>query len=59
LMFDLEYYIYRDGYGPTNETLGKFIREIFGQEVGRSKPSAELEKTVLLEATVRLKNRKL
>ncbi len=32
LMFDLEYYIYHDGYGPTNETLGKFIRELFGQE---------------------------
>jgi serine/threonine-protein kinase len=31
LMFDLEYYIYHDGYGPTNETLGKFIRELFGQ----------------------------
>jgi len=33
LMVDLEYYIYRDGYGPTNETLGKFIRELFGQTV--------------------------
>jgi len=32
LMTDLEYYIYRDGYGPTNETLGKFIRELFGQQ---------------------------
>jgi serine/threonine-protein kinase len=31
LMTDLEYYIYHAGYGPTNETLGKFIRELFGQ----------------------------
>ncbi len=31
LMYDLEYYIYHGGYGPTNETLGKFIRELFGQ----------------------------
>ena len=31
-MYDLEYYIYHDGYGPTNETLGKFIRELFGQD---------------------------
>ncbi len=31
LMYDLEYYIYHDGYGPTNETLGKYIRELFGQ----------------------------
>ena len=30
LMYDLEYYIYHDGYGPTNETLGKYIRELFG-----------------------------
>jgi serine/threonine-protein kinase len=30
LMHDLEYYIYHSGYGPTNETLGKFIRELFG-----------------------------
>lgn len=33
LMVDLEYYIYRDGYGPTNETLGKYIRELFGQMI--------------------------
>jgi serine/threonine protein kinase len=33
LMTDLEYYIYHAGYGPTNETLGKFIRELFGQNI--------------------------
>ena len=33
LMYDLEYYIYHSGYGPTNETLGKFIRELFGEAV--------------------------
>ena len=31
LLYDLEHYIYHSGYGPTNETLGKFIRELFGQ----------------------------
>ena len=31
-MYDLEFYIYGAGYGPTNETLGKYIREFFGQE---------------------------
>src|SRR5580658_1745619 len=35
LMYELEYYIYHDGYGPTNETLGKFIRELFGQDAGK------------------------
>jgi eukaryotic-like serine/threonine-protein kinase len=33
LLYDLEYYIYHQGYGPTNETLGKFIRTLFGQEI--------------------------
>ncbi|MFM2293835.1 MAG: hypothetical protein RLZZ350_248 [Verrucomicrobiota bacterium] len=36
-MTALEYYIYHAGYGPTNETLGKFIRELFGQHI----PNAE------------------
>jgi len=31
LLYDLEYYIYKGGYGPTNETLGQFVRELFGQ----------------------------
>ena len=31
LLYDLEHYIYKAGYGPTNETLGKYIRELFGQ----------------------------
>ena len=33
LLYDLEHYIYHSGYGPTNETLGKFIRELFGVAV--------------------------
>src|SRR5882724_6230902 len=33
LLYDLEHYIYSIGYGPTNETLGKYIRELFGQVV--------------------------
>ncbi|HEX4119112.1 MAG TPA: serine/threonine-protein kinase [Verrucomicrobiae bacterium] len=33
LLYDLEYFIYHKGYGPTNETLGKFIRDLFGQKV--------------------------
>jgi serine/threonine protein kinase len=30
-LHDLEYHIYHQGYGPTNETLGKFIRKLFDQ----------------------------
>jgi serine/threonine-protein kinase len=33
LLYDLEYYIYHKGYGPTNETLGKFMRELFDQAI--------------------------
>ncbi len=30
LLSDLEHYIYDSGYGPTNETLGRLMRENFG-----------------------------
>ena len=33
LLYDLEHYIYHSGYGPTNETLGKLMHELFGQKV--------------------------
>src|SRR6266516_3946957 len=33
MLFDLEHYIYHSGYGPTNETLGRMIRELFGHNV--------------------------
>jgi serine/threonine protein kinase len=52
LLYDLEHYIYHKGYGPTNETLGRFIRELFGQT-----PPAAAEKkgsTQLLEHTARI-----
>ncbi len=38
MLYDLEHYIYHSGYGPTNETLGKFIRELVGAE---AMPGAE------------------
>jgi serine/threonine-protein kinase len=31
LLFDLEHYIYHSGYGPTNETMGRYMRELFDQ----------------------------
>ena len=55
LMVDLEYYIYHEGYGPTNETLGKFIRELFGQEAPKALPDDPQFKTIVLEDTARLK----
>jgi len=53
LMYELEYYIYHAGYGPTNETLGKFIRELFGQSPAKI-PAAELSgQTEVLQETAR------
>jgi serine/threonine-protein kinase len=56
LLYDLEYQIYHSGYGPTNETLGKFMRELFG----KCDPQAFFEprgSTRLLEQTARVATR--
>ena len=29
MLYELEHYIYHSGYGPTTETLGKFVRDLF------------------------------
>ena len=52
LLYDLEYHIYHGGYGPTNETLGKFTRELFGQNVPNA-PAAR-SATDLMEQTIRI-----
>jgi serine/threonine-protein kinase len=55
LLYDLEHYIYHSGYGPTNETLGKYIRELFGQPQGAAAASATAPAvkgdTMMLDAT--------
>ena len=38
LLYDLEFFIYHRGYGPTNETLGKYVREIFGSDAHATAP---------------------
>ncbi len=53
LMYDLEYYIYHSGYGPTNETLGKFIRELFGQEPVKPVAADAQLKTIFLAQNAR------
>jgi hypothetical protein len=54
LMTALEYYIYHSGYGPTNETLGKFSRELFGQAVPPAAATTARGGTNLLEHTSRI-----
>ena len=53
LLHELEFYIYGAGYGPTNETLGKFIRELFGQEPVKHAPHDAHSKTIILDETTR------
>ncbi len=50
LLYDLEYYIYHSGYGPTNETLGTYIRELFGQAVPAAVAHAARGNTQVLPA---------
>ncbi len=49
LLYDLEHYIYSQGYGPTNETLGRFIRELFGQQIAIADALAPSGATQILE----------
>jgi serine/threonine-protein kinase len=51
MLYDLEYYIYHKGYGPTNETLGKFMRELFGQ-IAQPAASGDQGQTLLIPKTV-------
>jgi serine/threonine-protein kinase len=55
LLYDLEHYIYNKGYGPTNETLGRFIRELFGMRNGQ--PIDDRGDTNILEQTARVGSR--
>jgi len=50
LLYDLEHYIYHSGYGPTNETLGRFIRELFSQTVPPAPPPVKGPTELLEEA---------
>lgn len=50
LLYDLEHYIYHSGYGPTNETMGKFMRELFGQTQPAVASTDARNSTELMEA---------
>jgi len=53
LLYNLEHYIYNKGYGPTNETLGRFIRELFGQRTAQPFHDSK-GSTNLIEHTARI-----
>jgi len=59
LLYALEHYIYHTGYGPTNETLGKFMRELFGQSVPAAAKKTDAKgSTKILEQTARVRAKK-
>lgn len=53
LLYDLEHFIYHKGYGPTNETLGRFMRELFGQSPVQAKSDAK-GSTHIMERSARV-----
>jgi serine/threonine-protein kinase len=58
LLYDLEHYIYHTGYGPTNETLGKYIRDLFGQNAPAEAATSDAKgSTQVLEHTVRARTK--
>jgi serine/threonine-protein kinase len=54
LLYDLEHYIYHSGYGPTNETLGRFIRELFGQNISSSASQSQGDTQIITSAPASL-----
>lgn len=54
LLYDLEHYIYHSGYGPTNETLGRFIRELFGQNISSSATQSQGDTQIITPAPASL-----
>src|SRR3954463_5791603 len=55
LLYNLEHYIYNKGYGPTNETLGRYIRDLFGMRNGL--PIRDHGDTNIVEHTARIGSR--
>ncbi len=54
LLYDLEHYIYHSGYGPTNETLGKYIRDLFGPVVPAASAAGAKGNTMVMDPAKRL-----
>jgi eukaryotic-like serine/threonine-protein kinase len=48
LLYELEHYMYHSGYGPTNETMGRYIRDLFGQSAFRGAVVGGVEPTIRL-----------
>lgn len=49
---ELERYLYEPGFGPTNEKLGLYVRELFGQHVPRHRTRHGAGSTLVVDGTL-------
>jgi serine/threonine protein kinase len=49
MLYDLEHYIYHSGYGPTNETLGKWMRDLFSEPPSKAPPPPARDSTRVMD----------
>jgi len=52
MLYDLEHYIYHSGYGPTNETMGKWMRDLFSESPSKTPPPATRDSTRVMDTVV-------
>ena len=55
LLYDLEHYIYHRGYGPTNETMGRYIRDLFGHNTPEDYMAPRGETVVIKQVPLSVK----
>jgi hypothetical protein len=49
LLYELEHYIYKGGYGPTSETLAKYIKELCPEKLAQRSGKESTGTQVILE----------
>ncbi len=49
MLGELERYLYEPGFGPTNEKLGQYVRELFGQHVPRDPAARQRGATLVMQ----------
>src|SRR5947207_9734394 len=52
MLYDLEHYIYHSGYGPTNETMGKWMRDLFSEPPSKTPPPPARDSTRVMDTVM-------
>lgn len=53
MLYDLEHYIYHSGYGPTNETMGKWMRDLVSDPPSKAPPPPARDSTRVMDTVAR------